>query len=66
MFFAQMRIALKACEKAYEQATKDLTDEEKEEFWLTYNHPTIPEAEIDKIDPNGVEIQKLELQLRVL
>jgi hypothetical protein len=44
MFFTQMRIAIKACEKAYEEATKDLTEEQKEDCWLAYRHPDLEEA----------------------
>lgn len=44
MFFTQMRIAIKACEKAYEEATKDLTEEQKENCWIAYNQPRLQKS----------------------
>lgn len=62
MFIAQLRIALKAFEKSYEEATKNLTKEEKEEFWVRFRLPKLDE-EIDGIDSDHEKDQEIELRL---
>lgn len=56
-FFAQMRIALKATEKTYQQATKSLTKEEKENFWLGFEFTKLEATEegrkkLEEVDPD--------------
>ena len=68
-FLAQMKIAIKATEKSYEQITKNLTDEQKQNFYIMYRHPKFEywskggEDKLDKIDPNMDDRQKIELEI---
>lgn len=62
-FFTQIRIVIKACEKSYQEMTKDLTQEEKEKsFYLAFRYPTL-EDKMDKIDSDMNERQNIELEL---
>lgn len=51
-FFAQMRIALKAAEKTYQEAIKGLTEEELEGFYLGF--------ELTELEANEKSREKLE------
>ena len=56
-FFAQMRIALKAAEKTYQQAVKGLTEEEKKNFWLGFEFTELEATEkgrkiLEEVDPD--------------
>ncbi|HEC66815.1 MAG TPA: hypothetical protein ENI23_16190 [bacterium] len=56
-FFAQMRIALKAAEKTYQEAIKGLTEEEMRNFWLGFELTEIEATEqgrkaLEEIDPD--------------
>lgn len=56
-FFAQMRIALKAAEKTYQEATRGLTEEELQDYWLSFELTEIEATEegrkkLEEIDPD--------------
>lgn len=55
MFFSQMRVMLKATEKSYQEATKDLTTEQKEDTSIAFNIPSLGDKHDDK------EMQDIEL-----
>ena len=70
MYFAQARIALKAAEKAYEEATKNLSEEEKEDFFMIYRFPILEDREQDEeyfmkvhSDELGDQMQDIELEI---
>jgi len=48
-FFAQMRIALTAAEKTYQQAIRGLTSEEVKDFWLSFECSLLQKIEEDEI-----------------
>ena len=51
-FFAQMRIALKAAEKTYQEATRGLTEKEIKNFYLGF--------ELTELEANEKSREKLE------
>ncbi len=56
-FFAQMRIALKAAEKTYQQAIKDLTGAELENVFICFELTKLEATEegrkaLEEIDPD--------------
>lgn len=70
MFFAQSRIMLKAAEKAYEEATKNLSEEDKENIFIMYRFPTLEEREQDDefylkvhVDELSEQMQNIELEI---
>ena len=78
-FFSQMRVVLKATEKSYQEITKGLTEEQKENYFIGFRLPEITsnftDDEIPKIttfvDRNAFEshllddnvTQKIELEI---
>ena len=40
-FFSQMRVVLKATEKSYQEITKGLTEEQKENYFIGFRLPEI-------------------------
>lgn len=62
-FFTQIRIAIKATEKAYEEATKNLTEEEKENYWIGFYQPDLSQSLKEKLDLDtyAEEAQDIEL-----
>ena len=62
-FFAQMRISIKAAEKTYQQATKNLTEEEikKANFWIALE---LTELEATKKNRDILEEIDPEYELR--
>ena len=69
-FFAQMRISLKAAEKTYQEANKNLTEEqiEEKEIWLMFNLPKMEDDEkncekLDAIDPNYEDRQFIAISI---
>lgn len=72
LFLNQMKVAIKATEKSYEQLTKDLTEEEKQNFYFIYRFPQIDlyEREQDSdgfvkvhVDEEANEMQNIELEI---
>lgn len=56
-FFAQMRIALKAAEKTYQEAIRGLTEEDIQNHWLSFELTGIEATEegrekLEGIDPD--------------
>ena len=56
-FFVQMRIALKASEKTYQEYVKSLTSEEEESIWLGFELSALEGEEksrkkLEEIDPD--------------
>lgn len=71
-FFAQMKIVIKSAQIAYEQITKDLTKEEKNNYWMHYSFPQLNlfSRVKDKdnfvkvnIEEEGEEMQNIELEI---
>jgi hypothetical protein len=72
-YFAQMKIAIKAAEKSYEQLTKNLTEEQlKDYLYITYRFPKIDlySREQDNegnvkvhVDEESDEMQSIELEI---
>lgn len=61
-FFAQMRIALKAAEKTYQEAMRGLTKEEIQDYWLGFELTELEATEegrrkLEEIDPD-VELRQ--------
>lgn len=65
-FFAQMRIALKAAEKSYEEMKKAVDPEKVEDMFVAFHHPSELEQEIDKkgVDWYGNE-KAMELYIEI-
>ena len=55
-FFAQMRIALKAAEKTYQEAIRGLTKEEIENFYLGFELTKIEATEEGREKLNEIDI----------
>ena len=56
-FFAQMRIALKAAEKTYQEYVKDLTKEKVDDVWLSFELNGLETEEksrkkLEEVDPD--------------
>lgn len=71
-FLAQMKIAITAAQKSYEQITKNLTKEEKANFYVSYRFPQIDlyERESDDkgfvkvhVDEESTQMQNIELEI---
>ncbi len=72
-FFAQMRISLKAAEKAYQEVLKNLTEQEKKdcEIWLNVELTELEATKegrekLDEIDPNNEERQSIAITINRL
>ena len=72
-WFSQMRISLKAAEKAYQEALKNLTEELREkqkgkfserEIWIHFELPSIPD--IDKVDRDYDKRQNVQITINSL
>ena len=66
-FFTQMRISLKAAEKTYQEASKDLPDNQKSEVFLSFKHANADcENAIQELSDSGmIERQDQELFIEV-
>ena len=72
-FFAQMRISLKAAEKTYQEAIKNLTKKELEDnsFWIMFDLVGIENTEkgrikLEEIDPNYKDRQLIAITINQL
>lgn len=67
-FFTQMRISLKAVEKTYQEAVKDLPEEDKDTVFLSFRHANSNCAEaIQKLMDDGeIDRQDQELFIEVV
>ncbi len=74
-WFSQMRISLKAAEKAYQEVFKNLTEEERKlqiendcdkKFWIRFQLPSLDENLEDDLDPNGDKRQKIQIVVNSL
>lgn len=66
-FFTQMRISLKAAEKTYQEAVKDLPKENTDNVYLSFRHADNKVAEVisELMDSGEIDRQDQELFLEV-